>query len=259
MEDELLAFPPETTENNTVPPLNDSELITLREMIADYNQKKSFLSKTNTAAEASQSSSNLFQPQESVEVKPVATSLFSDEPPITPVSTGLFFTDEDSNNSKVSESQQSFAELLETCKNYDSSEAVVLNEFKEIIAKLQGVNEKTLITAFLGLFPCKRFIRHGTPEQKLFVLKSLSDRFLENIAGLKFQERKRLLKLVAKYLSEISDNYSFIPMEGEPFKPMFHERVAGSSASGLTVKEMRSFLIVDSSSNHIIYTGLVLS
>lgn len=259
MEDELLAFPPETTENNTVPPLNDSELITLREMIADYNQKKSFLSKTNTAAEASQSSSNLFQSQEPVEVKPIATGLFSDEPPITPVSTGLFFTDEDSKDSNNNESQQSFAELLDSCKNYDSAEAVVLNEFKEVVSKLQGTAEKTLITAFLGLFPCKRFIRHGTPEQKLFVLKILSDRFLESIAGLKFQERKRLLKLVAKYLSEVSENYIFIPMEGEPFKPMFHERVAGSSSSGLIIKEMRSFLIVDSSSNHIIYTGLVLS
>ncbi len=259
MEDELLAFPPENTENNSVPPLNDTELITLREMIADYNHNKSFLPKGNNAVEANQNPSSLFQSQESVEVKPVATSLFSDEPSITPTSSGLFFSDEDDKSSDNSESQQNFAELLDCCKNYDSSESEVLNEFKEIAAKLQGSVEKALITAFLGLFPCKRFIRHGTPEQKLFVLKTLSDRFLESIAGLKFQERKRLLKLVAKYLSEVSENYSFIPMEGEPFKPMFHERVAGSSTSGLVVKEMRSFLIIDSGSNHIIYTGLVLS
>ena len=244
MEDELLAFPPETTNNTNVPPLNDSELITLREMISEYNQKKS-------------KPSNLFKPQESVEVKPVSTNLFSEEPPVTPSSTGLFFTDNSSNNNISS--NQSYVELLDSCKNYDSAEATVLNDFKEVLSKVQGNVEKTLITAFLGLFPCKRFIRHGTHEQKLFVLKSLSDRFLENIAGLKFQERKKLLKIVAKYLSEVAENYTFIPMEGEPFKPMFHERVAGSSASGLIIKEMRSFLIVDSGSNHIIYTGLVLS
>ena len=246
MEDELLAFPPENTESNNVPPLSDSELICLREMIADYKQKKD-------------KPSNLFQPKESVEVKPVATSLFSDEPAITPASSSLFFSDDESENNSNSEAQQSFAAILDACKNYDSAEAEVLKNFKEVVSKVQGASEKTLITAFLGLFPCKRFIRHGTPEQKLFVLKTLSDRFLENIAGVKFQERKRLLKLVAKYLSEVSENYTFIPMEGEPFKPMFHERVAGSSASGLTVKEMRSFLIVDSNTNHIIYTGLVLS
>ena len=259
MEDELLAFPPENTENNSVPPLNDSELITIREMIADYNQNKSFLPNDNNAAEANQKPSSLFQSQESVDVKPVATSLFSDEPAVTPVPLGLFFTDEDTNNSGNCESQHSFVELLDACKNYDSTEAEVLKDFKEMAAKLQGTAEKTLITAFLGLFPCKRFIRHVTPEQKLFVLKTLSDRFLENIAGVKFQERKRLLKLVAKYLSDISENFTFIPMEGEPFKPIFHERVAGSSTSGFIVKEMRSFLIVDSGSNHIIYTGLVLS
>lgn len=241
MEDELLAFPPETT-NTDVPPLNDSELITLREMISEYNQKKT-------------KPSNLFQ----TEVKPVATSLFSDEPSVKPTSNGLFLPDENTNDTNSGESQISYKELLDSCKNYDSAEANVLNDFKEVLSKVQGNIEKTLVTAFLGLFPCKRFIRHGTPEQKLFVLKSLSDRFLENIAGLKFQERKKLLKIVAKYLSEVAENYTFIPMEGEPFKPMFHERVAGSSTSGLIIKEMRSFLIVDSGSNHIIYTGLVLS
>ena len=181
--------------------------------------------------------------------------MFSDEPAETPVNSGLFFTDEERSN----DSKQNYAELLDCCKNYDSTEVTLLNEFKEMISKVEGNIEKTLVTAFLGVFPCKRFIRHGTPEQKLFVLKTLSDRFLENIAGLKFQERKKLLKMVAKYLSEISDNYSFIQMEGEPFKPMYHERVAGSSSSGLIIKEMRSFLIIDSGSNHIIYTGLVLS
>ncbi len=254
MEDELLAFPPETSENTSVSPLNDSEIIILREMIADYKQKNSFLPKRNNAIEANPKASNLFQPQENVEVKPVATNLFSEEPSSSP--SGLFFTDEESNNK---DSEQNYTELLDCCKNYDSTETGLLNEFKEIVSKTQGTVQKILITAFLGLFPCKRFIRHGTPEQKLFVLKTLSDRFLENIAGLKFQERKKLLKLIAKYLSEVSENYSFIPMEGEPFKPMFHERVAGSSSSGLIIKEMRSFLIVDSSSNHIIYTGLVLS
>lgn len=256
MEDELLAFPPETNENTKVPPLNDSEIIVLRKMISEYNQKNSFLTKGNNDIESNNKGTNLFQSQESISVKPVATNLFNEEPAVTPTPSGLFFSDEESNNT---DSEQSYAELLNCCKNFDSIETNVLSEFKDIISKVKGNVEKTLITAFLGLFPCKRFIRHGTPEQKLFVLKTLSDRFLENIAGLKFQERKKLLKIIAKYLSEISENYTFIPMEGEPFKPMFHERVAGSSSSGLIIKEMRSFLIVDSGSNHIIYTGLVFS
>ena len=149
--------------------------------------------------------------------------------------------------------------MLDSCKNYDSTEADYLKLFKDILSKTEGNISKTLIVAILGIFPCKRFIRHGTPEQKLFVLKSLSDRFLENIAGLKFLERRKLLKTVAKYLSEIAEYYNFIPMEGEPFKPNFHERVTGSSSSGLVVKEMRGFLVTDSRTNRIIYTGLVLS
>lgn len=253
MEDELLAFPPE---NNEIPPLTGEELVIVRKMISEYNQKNSFLPSDNVEVKPNIEGNNLFQSQEPVPVKPAVTNLFSDEPVMPPSNPGLLFSDDSSTDN---ESEASFDELLDSCKGYDSSESYLLNDFKEILSKTQKNVEKTLITAFLGVFPCKRFIRHGTPEQKLFFLKVIGDRFLENIAGLKFTERKKLLKLVAKYLSDVSENYTFIPMEGEPFKPMFHERVEGSSSSGLIVKEMRSFLIVDSGSNRIIYTGLVLS
>lgn len=258
MDDELLAFPPENSVEQSVPPLNEKELITLRKMIAEYNQKNATLAKENVEVKPNANVSNLFQSEE-IAPKPIASnSLFSDEP-ITPSNqvSSLFFSDEPVVSSEGSKSD--FSELLDSCKNCDSNETEILNELKSIVFSTEANISKSLIVAILGLIPCKRFIRHGTPEQKLFVLKSLSDRFLENIAGLKFAERRRLLKIVSRYISDVSENYSFIAMEGEPFKPTFHERVAGSSSSGLVVKEMRSFLIVDSRTNRVIYTGLVLS
>ena len=221
-------------------------------MISEYEK-----SSEKTATKANTTVNTLFTSEETNTPK-VTNNLFGEEPIMPPNTShsGLFFTDDSSSNTN---NKQDFLELLDCCKNYDTSETEVLREFKEIASKLEIKSEKTLITAFLGIFPCKRFIRHGTIEQKLFVLKSLSDRFLENIAGLRFPERRKLLKLIAKYFSDISENFTFIPMEGEPFKPTYHERVAGSSSSGLVVKEMRSFLVVDSRTNRIIYTGLVLS
>lgn len=255
-EDELLDFPPEDNFNQ-VTPLTDRELITVRKMIADYENKT--VEKAGIKANVADNTkvSTLFTSEVADEPK-VANNLFAEEPitPSTVSPSGLFFTEDSSSNV---DNKQDFSELLDCCKNYDSSEAEIIREFKEIVSKLDNKVEKTLITAFLGLFPCKRFIRHGTTEQKLFVLKTLSDRFLENLAGIRFPERRKLLKVIAKYLSDVSENFNFIPMEGEPFKPTFHERVAGSSSSGLIVKEMRSFLVVDSRTNKIIYTGLVLS
>ena len=254
MDDELLAFPPEDSDNKSLSPLTEEELVTVRQMIAEYKKNGALFPSEKVEVKPSPNVSSLFQNEEP-EIKPATNSLFSDEPVMPPNSSKILFSD-------VSEQQsenQGYSDILNSCKNYDSTEADVLNEFKDIISKVETAAEKTVITAFLGVFPCKRFIRHGTPEQKLFVLKCLSDRFLENIAGLKFTGRKKLLKVVSKYLSDVSENYNFITMEGEPFKPTFHERVAGSSSSGLTIKEMRGFLVVDSRTNRVIYTGLVFS
>ena len=258
MDDELLAFPPEDSGNDNITPLTEEELVTVRQMIAEYKKKGAIFPSEKIEVKPSPNVSSLFQNEEP-EVKPAATSLFSDEPVMPPDSSKILFSDDTAEQNNGSAENHSFSELLDSCKNYDAAEADVLNEIKDIFSKIEATAEKTLITAILGIFPCKRFIRHGTPEQKLFVLKCLSDRFLENIAGLKFTGRKKLLKVISKYLSDVSENYNFITMEGEPFKPTFHERVAGSSSSGLTIKEMRGFLVVDSRTNRVIYTGLVFS
>lgn len=254
MDDELLAFPPEDSDNKSLSPLTEEELVTVRQMIAEYKKNGALFPSEKVEVKPSPNVSSLFQNEEP-EIKPAANSLFSDEPVMPSNSSKILFSDDSEQQSE----NQGCSDILNSCKNYDSTEADVLNEFKDIISKVETSAEKTVITAFLGVFPCKRFIRHGTPEQKLFVLKCLSDRFLENIAGLKFTGRKKLLKVVSKYLSDVSENYNFITMEGEPFKPTFHERVAGSSSSGLTIKEMRGFLVVDSRTNRVIYTGLVFS
>ena len=254
MDDELLAFPPEDSDNKSLSPLTEEELVTVRQMIAEYKKNGALFPSEKVEVKPSPNVSSLFQNEEP-EIKPATNSLFSDEPVMPPNSSKILFSDDSEQQSE----NQGCSDILNSCKNYDSTEADVLNEFKDIISKVETAVEKTVITAFLGVFPCKRFIRHGTPEQKLFVLKCLSDRFLENIAGIKFTGRKKLLKVVSKYLSDVSENYNFITMEGEPFKPTFHERVAGSSSSGLTIKEMRGFLVVDSRTNRVIYTGLVFS
>lgn len=258
MDDELLAFPPEDSGNDNITPLTAEELFTVRQMIAEYKKNGALFPSKKVEVKPSPNVSSLFQNEEPV-IKPAANSLFSDEPVMPPDSSKILFSDDTDVQNNESSENGSFSVLLDSCKNYDAAEANVLNEFKEFFSKIEASAEKTLITAILGIFPCKRFIRHGTPEQKLFVLKCLSDRFLENIAGLKFTGRKKLLKIITKYLSEVSENYNFISMEGEPFKPTFHERVPGSSSSGLTIKEMRGFLVVDSRTNRVIYTGLVFS
>lgn len=258
MDDELLAFPPEESENRILSPLTEEELVTVRQMIAEYKKNGALFPSEKVEVKPSPNVSSLFQSEEPV-IKPSANSLFSEEPVMPPDSSKILFSDDSDVQNNESLGNSSFSVLLDSCKNYDAAEANVLNEFKDIFSKIEASAEKTLITAILGIFPCKRFIRHGTPEQKLFVLKCLSDRFLENIAGLKFTGRKKLLKVVSKYFSEVSENYNFISMEGEPFKPTFHERVPGSSSSGLTIKEMRGFLVVDGRTNRVIYTGLVFS
>ena len=65
MDDELLAFPPEESENKSLSPLTEEELVVVRKMIAEY--------KKNGA---------LF-PSEKVEVKPNPNvgSLFQNEEP----------------------------------------------------------------------------------------------------------------------------------------------------------------------------------
>lgn len=132
--------------------------------------------------------------------------------------------------------------------------------FKGILAEI--TDSRTRLRAFAslaGLFPIKKCLRHGTPEQRLFTLIALGDRFLENMAGMAFAERKKLIKAVARFLSQIAENFNFIQMEGEAFSSQYHERVAGASSAGKTVREMHGFLVVGKDNNQVVRVGQVLT
>lgn len=142
----------------------------------------------------------------------------------------------------------------------ESTEAEALAAFKEIYGEITGSDDQArVIWAMAGVFPIKKFLRIGTPEQKLFVLNVLGDRFLQSLAGFAHPVRKKLLKAVSRFLSGISEVYSFLSMEGEPFNPQYHERIAGSSASGRQIREMHGFIVVLREGNRVVRLGQVLT
>lgn len=144
--------------------------------------------------------------------------------------------------------------LTETC------EIEARSHFCEI---LKTISDNRVLVKIWGaansLLPIKSNLRHGTPEQKLFLLITLGERFLQMLSGVSFGERKRLLKTTARYLSEVSENCSFIQMEGETFNPQYHERAPGSMPSGKSIREMHGFLVTSRSSNQVVKTALVLT
>jgi hypothetical protein len=129
----------------------------------------------------------------------------------------------------------------------------VLEHLKDQYQFVQAVG------AIAGVFPICDYLRHGTPEQKLFALISLGDRFLQVISGLRSPQRKDLIKIIGSYLSESSVHYSFLSMEGEPFNFQFHERVDGSSSSGRVISEMRGFVVTRKNSDQLVRLGRVLT
>ncbi|MGM0600849.1 MAG: hypothetical protein ACQETH_13645 [Candidatus Rifleibacteriota bacterium] len=134
------------------------------------------------------------------------------------------------------------------------------DSFANILEKIK--DPKTLLQVFRsisGVFPIGNSLRHGTPEQKLFALTVLGDRFLQEMAGQHFSQRKDLLKTVSLYLTACSKQYKFIQMENDNFSPQFHERVAGSGTGNRIIREMRGFLIVAQDSNQIVRIGQVLT
>ncbi len=113
--------------------------------------------------------------------------------------------------------------------------------------------------AVLGVFPLGQTLRHGTPEQRLFTLNALGDRFLAQLAGLTFSSRRQLLKAAAAFLSAASEYYVFLSHEGEPFDAQHHERVAEGGSGGRTVREMRSFLVVRRQGDQVVRLAQVLT
>ena len=142
----------------------------------------------------------------------------------------------------------------------DDSAKKARDSFAGIIEKISDT--KTLLQVFRlisGIFPIGNNLRHGTPDQKLYALTVLGDRFLQEMAGFHFSQRKDLLKAVSLYLTACSKQYKFIQMENDNFSPQFHERVAGSGTGNRLIREMRGFLIVAQDSNQIVRVGQVLT
>ncbi len=244
--DVLPSFPePDSTEQ-----LNVEELRIVREMISEYKSKQTQNAVTTIDSVKNESLPTAL-PQETVSV----SNLFCDEPkePSPGVSAPMIPVEIPSKDNSISAVQ-----LLEKQKLGDPFEAEALSKMVEYTKSADETSAEYIAVSILGLVPCKKFIRHGTPEQKLFVLKSLGDRFLDGIAGIKWIARRKLIKAVANYLSSLSENYNFIPMEGEGFNPTLHERVLGASA-GNVIKEMRGFLVVAKGTNRVTYAGVVLT
>ncbi|MFZ2956954.1 MAG: hypothetical protein WA705_08705 [Candidatus Ozemobacteraceae bacterium] len=132
------------------------------------------------------------------------------------------------------------------------------NAWKAALEDIQDLPMMLTVWGHLaGIFPVREFLRHGTPEQRLFTLMALGDRFLTGITGLAFSGRPALIQAVASYLSDVSECATFFAMEGDPFNNQHHERVPGSSPSGRMVREMRGFLVVRRGNNQIIRLGRV--
>ncbi len=154
-------------------------------------------------------------------------------------------------------------EAIQLIKSSSSREELDKTTFDNLISILEEINDKSLFlhlfTAISGSFPIKQCLRNGTPEQKIFALSAIGDRFFQSISGLVFPQRKRLIKAIGKYFTEVSVSFSFIQMEGENFNPQYHERVPGSSATGRVIKEMRGFLVVGKENSQITRISPVLT
>lgn len=225
-EPDLPAFPTTAEE----PPLNNEELRAIRRILADE----------------SHSANNIPAPENDLPAMPLPDTTQE------PTSTAL-------NMPKESLSRQLIAFWAELTLD-EASENELRNQVGTLIESLTDDQIRLKVWAAVNsLLPIKKHLRHGTPEQKLFTLTTLGERFLKMLAGVSFSNRKRLLKTVARYLSEVSETCTFLQMEGEPFNPQYHERAAGSMSSGKTVREMHGFLVTAKSSNQVVKTGLVLT
>ncbi len=153
-----------------------------------------------------------------------------------------------------------FGVIWNTLKLTDPVELEALSAFKEIFSEIQNADDlMKVLWSLAGIFPIKKYLRNATPEQKLLVLNVMGDRFLLGLAGFVHPVRKKLLKASSKFLSGISDSYSFLSMENEPFNLQYHERVPGASVAGKQIREMHGFLVVAKDSKRVVRLGQVLT
>jgi len=226
---ELPAFPGSEDQNTEEPPLSSDELRKIRRMLA------------------------------SSENQPEATRKDETELPPLPLPNTVAAAVQAATVSANTLQQQLVAHW-ESLQLTEAFEVEARNHFCDII---RTISDNRVMVKVWGaansLLPIKSNLRHGTPDQKLFTLITLGERFLQSLTGVSFSERKRLLKTAARYLSEASENCSFIQMEGETYNPQYHERAPGSMPSGKSIREMHGFLVTSRSSNQVVKTALVLT
>ena len=140
------------------------------------------------------------------------------------------------------------------------SEQEIKSSFKKILTEISPTQElERIFIAVAGIFPIQESLRHGTPEQKLFTLFALTDRFLSMIAGIAIANRKPLIKIVARYASEISESFTFLTGENDQFNSQYYERVDGANTSGRIIKEIRGFLVVRKNTEQVVRLGRALT
>lgn len=172
-------------------------------------------------------------------------------PPLTTVSTTMPAGDQ---------LQEKINKIWSQFSSVDPVEIEAISSFREIMKECpDDAMLLKILWCLAGIFPIKKNLRHGTPDQKMFTLNVLGDRFLQGLAGVALGSRKRLLKAVGKYFSDTSEVLSFISMENEPFNVQYHERVPGASSSGKVIREMHGFLVVAKDSNKVVRLGQVLT
>lgn len=140
------------------------------------------------------------------------------------------------------------------------SEQKKKKEFQELLWAI--TSEKMLLQILLPLssvFPLKYMLRHAPVDQKLFMLTALGEKYLASMSGIWFTSRKKLFKLLAEYFTELSDRFCFLQTEGDIFDSKSHERLSGTSPTGLTIREMRSFLVIDSNTKQVVSLSRVIT
>jgi len=114
-----------------------------------------------------------------------------------------------------------------------------------------------VFAAVAGVFPIQNSLRNGTTNEKKFATIAAGDRFLLNISGLVFEERKNLVKSIARYLTDISAEIGFVSHEGANFDNQNYEKVDGSASTG-KIREIHGYVVINKSTNQVYRSGRAL-
>ena len=135
--------------------------------------------------------------------------------------------------------------------------------FATVRKLLEEIPDETLFgkifSALCLIFPIQNSLRNCTPDQSLSNLINATDRCLALLSGSEFEQRKKLVKSIAKFASEISPSNLFFAHEGEPFNNQQYERAEGGDSTGRTIREVQSFLVVKRENNMIYRPGKALT